>query len=333
MERLHRTVVQLEEAKRFIQCGDIAHLRLALILLDNAVEVMMHHVIEDALRHSEAYERMLQTFPDGPLDAQGEELRRSIASNVVPAKQQKQIRRYFGKKVAFLSEDHTFIPRPSARALRHLHTYRNETQHSDHVRPESISPAVLVLFDIATDLLARLTPGATSWTSETDFSWLRNYRMRNPFDKAGDMRGRIAAQLRLGLPLDDTEIRTALAAHLTDRLDAMENGLGFISGGLTIGPDEARVLKALQVQHAHPGLDPAAQNSQLQTFAAPYDHDSFKRWRGAIEKLNVTDNKLQMFDRFATIEDEFEPLEGMIDDAVSAIDAQIQMEIDLARGK
>jgi len=40
-----------------------------------------------------------------------------------------------------------------------------------------------------------------------------------------------------------------------------------------------------------------------------------------------------MFDRFATIEDEFEPLETMIDDTVSDIDRQIQHEIDVMRGK
>ncbi len=46
MERLYRTVVQIKEAKRLVRQGDVAHLRLALILLDNAVEVMMHRVIE-----------------------------------------------------------------------------------------------------------------------------------------------------------------------------------------------------------------------------------------------------------------------------------------------
>jgi hypothetical protein len=49
VDRLYRTVVQLEEAKRLIEQGDVAHLRLALILLDNAVEVMMHRVIEHEL--------------------------------------------------------------------------------------------------------------------------------------------------------------------------------------------------------------------------------------------------------------------------------------------
>jgi hypothetical protein len=40
-----------------------------------------------------------------------------------------------------------------------------------------------------------------------------------------------------------------------------------------------------------------------------------------------------MFDQFATIEDDFEPLERMIDDVAGDIDEQIQLAIDIARGK
>ena len=75
MDRLYRTVVQLEEAKRQIEQGDVAHLRLGMILLDNAVEVMMHRVIEDEFRHANMWARMLENFPDNNLDAKGQELR------------------------------------------------------------------------------------------------------------------------------------------------------------------------------------------------------------------------------------------------------------------
>ena len=41
MRRLAQTVVQLEEAKRFILAGDVPHLRLALILLDNLHQIQL----------------------------------------------------------------------------------------------------------------------------------------------------------------------------------------------------------------------------------------------------------------------------------------------------
>ena len=115
VDRLYRTVVQIEEAKKLIEQGDVAHLRLALILLDNAVEVMMHRVIEGEMMYSDMYARMLENFSANNLDAKGEELRREMATHVVPPKVQKEIRRVFGKKIKFLSEDRDNIPLPCAR--------------------------------------------------------------------------------------------------------------------------------------------------------------------------------------------------------------------------
>jgi hypothetical protein len=89
------------------------------------------------------YARMLESFPKGPLDLEGE-IRRDLWLQVVPIQQQKLIRRVFGEKILFLSKDHDCVPGPSARALRHLHDYRNETQHPDRLRWESIRPAVLI---------------------------------------------------------------------------------------------------------------------------------------------------------------------------------------------
>jgi len=157
MERLRRTVVQLEEAKRFIVDGEVARLRLAVILLDNAVEVMLQRRVSEDLGRANTYARMLQKFPDGPLDAKGEALRQEIAAETIPPARQKKVARYFGEKLTLLSENGE-LPSATARALRHLHDYRNELQHHDHVRPESVLPSALILFDIALDLMVTLVP-------------------------------------------------------------------------------------------------------------------------------------------------------------------------------
>jgi hypothetical protein len=58
MCRLERIVVQLEESKRFILNDTEPHLRMALLLLDNAAEVLMHRKIKDELWHDKIYARM-----------------------------------------------------------------------------------------------------------------------------------------------------------------------------------------------------------------------------------------------------------------------------------
>ena len=330
MDRLYRTVVQLEESKRLIEQADVAHLRLALILLDNAVEVMMHRVIEHELEYSKMYARMLENFPSGPLDPKGEELRREMSTHVVPPKRQREIHRVFGEKIKFLSEDRAKIPHPSARALKHLHDYRNETQHQDQVRSESIKPATLVYFDIASDFLVRMHPGTTVWRSGQNYDWLKKYGIQQRFSQ--ETPAHIAEGLRAGLPLDIAGIRAALAAHLKDRIDAMENQLVFVEECLPSDLRAETPLKVIQFWHKHP-IPPNASLAEVHAFVAPHGADAFTKWRNATDALNAVADKLEMFDRFATIEDEFEPLEKMIDDTVSDIDRQIQHEIDVARGK
>ena len=252
MDRLYRTVVQIEEAKKLIEQGDVAHLRLALILLDNAVEVMMHRVIEGEMMYSDMYARMLENFPANNLDEKGEELRREMATHVVPQKVQKEIRRVFGKKIKFLCEDRDKIPLPCARVLNHLHDYRNETQHRDQVRSESITAATLVYFDIATDFLVRLQPGTTAWIGGENYDWLKKYGIQNKMASPEEMRPRIAEGLRSGLPLDVAGIRTALATHLMDRIDAMENQLVYIEEFLPCDFRAETTLKVVQFWHQNP---------------------------------------------------------------------------------
>ena len=332
MDRLYRTVVRLEEAKRQIEQGDVAHLRLGMILLDNAVEVMMHRAIEDEFRHANMWARMLENFPENNLDAKGQELRREMENHVIPPRRQKEIHRVFGEKIKFLSEDHDKIPVPCARALKHLHDYRNETQHHDEVREESIMAATLVYFDIAADFLVRLAPGTTSWIGRNNYDWLKKYGIQEKHPRPDETRSRIAEVLRAGLPLDIDGIRIALATHLKDRIEVMENQLVFVEECLPAQLRAETPLKIVQFWNQNP-MPPNASIEQVHEFVPAHGADAFTKWRTATDSMNLLGDKLEMFDRFSTIEDEFEPLERIIDDTVSDIDRQIQHEIDVARGK
>jgi len=110
----------------------------------------------------------------------------------------------------------------------------------------------------------------------------------------------------------------------------MENQLVFVEECLPSDLRAETPLKVIQFWHQHP-TPPNASLAEVHAFVAPHGPDAFTKWRTATDALNAMEDKLEMFDRFATIEDEFEPLEKMIDDTVSDIDRQIQHEIDVAR--
>jgi hypothetical protein len=119
-----------------------------------------------------------------------------------------------------------------------------------------------------------------------------------------------------------------LAAHLTARIEAMENQLIFVTENFPRDLQEESSLKIIQFWHSNPGRD-ANLLAELPAYVAPHSPHAFGNWRAAAEALNAVEDRLEMFDRFATVEDEFEPLETMIDDTVSDIDRQIQHEAEI----
>src|SRR5690348_16133785 len=54
MERVRLIYEQLEEAKRFLAEGSLLNLRLSLILLDNAAEVLMFRELEEVFAWDDA---------------------------------------------------------------------------------------------------------------------------------------------------------------------------------------------------------------------------------------------------------------------------------------
>ena len=177
-----------------------------------------------------------------------------------------------------------------------------------------------------------MNPGTTVWIGGGNYDWLKKYGIEKKHAPADEIRPRIAEVLRAGLPLDIDGIRTALATHLKARIEVMENQLVFVEEVLPQKLRDETPLKVVQFWHQNP-MPPNASIEQVHAYVAPHGADAFNIWRTATDSLNQLGDKLEMFDRFATIEDEFEPLEKMIDDTVSDIDRQIQHEIDVARGK
>ena len=333
MQRLAQTAVQLEEAKRFVLAGDVPHLRLALILLDNAVEVMMHRAVQEELEHASLYSRLLERLPPGPLDADGERMRSEFSALVVPDKQAQRVRRFFGEKLTFLGTDRDRISKPVARVLRHIHDYRNETQHQDRVRVGSLRPATLILFDIATELLVTLNLGSTTWGGD-DYGWLERFGLPGSILAIyQDVRSHVRDHLRSGMALSIEDLRKALIDHLTDRLNEMEEQLAFVVENSTLGPgDPSVVLKAIQFRDSGPQRKITARGPEFDAFAPRHTINSFSRWRASTTRLESTNDRFDLFDRFATIEDDFELLEASIRKAARELDGAIELASDIDRG-
>ncbi|WP_435060212.1 hypothetical protein [Streptomyces sp. bgisy060] len=146
MKQLELVIVQFEEVKKLIHVGRVPQLRLAFILLDSAVELIMHRKVQRELdgeqwqfNYLEKYRRMENS------GSGGDWVREQIAElepQVTSKRRRKKINDVFGEKVKFLVERDA-LPTEVLPVMSRLHEYRNETYHRDEHRVDVLLPAVL----------------------------------------------------------------------------------------------------------------------------------------------------------------------------------------------
>jgi hypothetical protein len=163
VQRLERLVVHVEEALRIAQNADEAHLRVALVLLDSAAELLMHRECSELL-HEESFEfgqlqalessqRYFEKYRGAEYEAYAEKLRAKVTSKA----RRREIDRDFNAKAKFLAEKGC-LPFPQDRVLRKLHQYRNEAYHRDNVRSDTLRSAIDIYAFLACDMMQRFAP-------------------------------------------------------------------------------------------------------------------------------------------------------------------------------
>jgi hypothetical protein len=120
MDELERSVVQLWEAKRLAEFNDVAHGRLALLLLDNAAEMSLRRSVQRRLQFADMYGVLLSQLNDvDPNDTKAAALRSEFEPKVVSRRRRGKIDRNFAELVDFVAEDKKgACPRSSRGASR-----------------------------------------------------------------------------------------------------------------------------------------------------------------------------------------------------------------------
>jgi len=147
VEELERTAVQLWEAKRLAEYEDVAHGRLALLLLDNAAETCLMRSARSFLLFDDMYGSMSYRLQDVGPDAEGQRLRIEIDAKNLSKGRRRQIERNFNSLVDYVFAQASFnLQSEFAECLKILHRYRNAAYHRDSVRADVLGPAVQIYF-------------------------------------------------------------------------------------------------------------------------------------------------------------------------------------------
>lgn len=236
MRYVTQCVEQLDRAADELHEGSAVACRLALILTDNVVELMLHRRCDDI-------------FADKRTPwSQAEDI-----SRYSKVERHRVLGRYFDPKPKFLvsegeltTSDYDFI--------RICHDMRNAAYHAG-LTYDDILPALAweyhalacALFDRFRIRSWSSTPGAQLPSRLTRHLDLKETRPFRPFSP--DRQGHIAASLNARRPVLKESLLVALAKHIETRIERLEELIEYLVTGNPDGHDLQRTLDEAQWWH------------------------------------------------------------------------------------
>jgi len=330
MYRIVHSVEQLAESKTLILRGTLPSLRMALLLLDNAAEVLMHRATEQLIAEGRS---VLRT----PYVSDDPEHERWRISRATAFERRRDLRKYFNAKASFLSEVAGVLSKSPADALIAIHRYRNEAYHRDHVRRETIHPVVMVLFDIVCDLLVTLKQSSWGFSGQDDFtSFQREYDLPSGMSfSPDDHLPQLREILKSGLPLNLDQLREGLRDHLNSRIEDMLEMIDYIDSNNPAGHLASReeVLELLKsgTKYQQDYEELGISKQRYEKSITDTTIESFQKWKEGVASLTHLTDKLTLLTHFAKIETDIEPIESLIQDAVAELDELMNLQVDEMR--
>lgn len=331
MQQLELIAVQLDEASRLIQVDRSPHLRLAYMLVDNAIEVMMERSIQGETLFQDVNAKVLRELQD--IEAELGDNPKFIAflekarANVISQKRLEEIDREFPSKVNFLV-DRGHFNQQLGDILRRLHRYRNDMYHRMQIDEAVLQSITLVYFDVACSILSSMRY-ASSWQSGKEYTDLTKFGISSKDFASSNTTSRIADQLRETVGLDLATVQFSLIQHLDARVNQLREDITFISECLPVAygsfDDTLRLLQ----------LDPdrVPPVDELRKLRVRFSIRTLESWNLRIRRLGELTERDQMFSRFTVIEGEIERLEKPATALRDTFERMIQQEIDEQLGK
>lgn len=336
VDRVERIGVAVRTAQELYTRGGTADLRVALILIDSAAELVLQGAVADRgwwLRTAELWSttapertRTISLPSEITMSALGDEPWRLRAAD------KKKLAWEFVVKLDFLVflEE---LDRDYAFAIRRLHKYRGDTYHKDQVREATLRSSVLIYFYLLGILLRDLSPTMSRMAHRGEAERVAA-RLNIPVELAES--GHSAQEALAESLLADTDLLSAnivqtLAENSVDRLDVMDEDLDYIEEFMNGGPSSgARREDIMRIAQSE---EPLLTREQLRGRSFPVTAESFVAWRSQARSIGTHAGPLSAFHAYAELESAMQPFERQLHDLLVGVDREIQHQIDVARGK
>lgn len=333
MERLRLLYEQIEEAKRLMLSATLTHLRLALILLDNAAELIMHRELSYRFAEDDYYARLSEL----PEPKYSPEERRKAEQEFKP------MVKLLRHKLGVISEE-------QATVLCVCHEMRRDAFHRGEMNPTILRPVTELLFLIVCEL-AKAFPvhsytiaGGVPSGENADF--MARFQLDRP-DTLGVEKTKesIYRKLIQGIAFD-ASLRQTLSEDLQERIAAIIDGLAYLNDSISDRASldhnlrytqfwrerGAEIMKKAHEEGRAPKDDLDVAYREWSTNPGPtYTMDKIEHWQRQASAIARAKHPADALARYIGIERLITPLEEDVSNAVSDFDEHINMLVKANR--
>ena len=349
-------VEQLDRASSELATDHPINNRLALILIDNATELILHRRCTSRLaRHSmmsrlwKGHRGLAEEEPCQDQSAFSEDL-------MTPKQRAKARGKFLDGKLSVLEAMGDLTPTERG-FIAIAHGYRNELYHVGLTHDEIIRAIAGHYYSLCCDLFTRMGNqdpfGLTHFSSDTYTEVAQRYLpMRNgSIDLFSVETEVLADKLRRALPSDIPKLPEALAESARSSIEMVMHNFEFLIQDNPAGLDGNEVLKRVQWQQdlvkalerqgvEGARLDPTSQREHLRvahslekTWRQRHTSVPQDKWLLKAEAVRRETNPLVAMHLYQSLRDGMAYLEEAIDLAAGELDSWLQLELDIARGK
>ena len=360
MRYILTVVEQLDRAAREMATDHPINNRLALILVDNATELILHRQCTDRLKLdnlASGFWKAHRSLVEGRSPEGHVQFSEDLGQDMMTPKQRSLARGIFlvGKlKVLEGMEDITSKER---RFVAIAHKYRNELYHVGLTHDEIMRSLAAQYFLLSCDLFTRLGNKGffgLSFSSNDEYTDVakRYFPLRNgrilpsSVDKSD-----LADKLRSALPTGIPDLEKTLAASARNSIRSVTDQFAFLIQENPFGFDADKMLEIAQWQR---DLAEALESEGVDgLWVDPNYQEAFNRVAASLEAtwrqryLSLPDemwmrrataverepDPLTALDLYQSLRDDMSYLEDSIMSASSELDRWIQQQVDKTRGK
>jgi hypothetical protein len=324
MQYIMLIIEQLHRAAFEVATDHPINNRIALILIDNAAELIVHHRLEYHLAHEKFGQKLSQKQR---LMGRGQRLDERL------------------KVLRHLND----FSEPEQLFIKAAHGYRNELYHAG-LRHEDVIRAIAArYFDLVCDLFVRLPRGFRALSSleeltETAIKYLNDDQMRTPDEV-------IAARLRAQLPANLPPLQATLSASARRAVEEIEWQLSFL---VSDNPNRYGLDEILSMAQWQRDFEDALTEEGIEgTWRAPgylekvndvharmratwkrrHGRVPLEEWKARADSIEGEADTLVAMARSQDLRRDMGYLAEAIERSAAGLDQYIQDEVDRIRGK